>query len=205
MTGLEIWASVATIAAVPITIAGWFMATSKKTTARASKSSTALAGDITAVDGSVAIGHGNQIIINAAVHEKGVNVKRHFRIGSTEVYTIQITAGDYWECASDRLKVNVADILTDGENLDATGFAVTLRVDTGGGIIHGGENTQYLSVNTYLVHPNNSASDKEPDSLYRYLYSEEFFSFLSISVIHVNPFKKEVTVELCLTKALKGH
>lgn len=204
MTDLETWASVATIAAVPIAILGWFISASNKTTAKARGSSTAIAGDVSAAEGSLAIGHGNHITINETARDQGASLKRHISIGPTEIYTVQINAGDYWECASHKIKVSVIDVVTDSDKSADKGCSATLRVDTGGGIIHGGKDTDKISVNTYRVRPNNSTSDREPDGLYRYLYSDDFFSFLSVSVVHINPFKNEATIEVCRTRVLKG-
>ena len=70
------------------------------------------------------------------------------------ITTFTRNVGDYWEAPDRRIKIAIVDIKKSSlrryssvEEEDV----VQLNVNTGGGIVHGGEKTTNVSVNTYLL------------------------------------------------------
>jgi len=120
--------------------------------------------------------------------------------------TIKITAGDYrdflWK--SRKVRITVTEIVKETFNFHSIGkkesYGAVIYIDTGGGIVYGGEESKYVEVNKYLV-PKKLFQDQEPCSIYSFYITEDYFSFFRVFIEHINPNAGQVTLSIFFTKS----
>ena len=195
-------AEIAAIVIVPMTAFGWFVSSGNKkiTKAAAKNNSTALAGDVFAAPGSIAIGHNSNItgiLGNIALNIKNISLKRT----EVDLYQIQIREGSFWQNGGKR--IDVKEIIEATDNQGIKYYNADLLFNTGGGLCYGGENTKHLTTNYYRVPV--TRSDQEPSGIYSYRFSIEdgWFSFYCASITHINPKERIVTIEISQANAFK--
>jgi hypothetical protein len=116
---------------------------------------------------------------------------------------IKIHAGDYRDFIDDykKIRIEVKDIITDnfegflGKNEK---YGVIIHIDTGGGLVFGGEYSKRIGTNEYAI-PQKATSDEEPYSIYRFYTTESYFNFLRVFVEHINPKSQEVTLNVFIS------
>lgn len=74
-------------------------------------------------------------------------------------------------------------------------YGAEISVDTGGGIVYGGDYVIESGVNQFKI-PAKKSQVEEQYSIYSFSTDRDYFSFLRIYVEHINPHAKEVTVNL---------
>lgn len=105
--------------------------------------------------------------------------------------TVRIRMGDYYTAEADyrSIRVEVTDIRTasvPNKYGDSTTkkLVAELNVSVGGGIIYGGASTVSVGVNKYLVAQ--VEFDESAESIYAFHTKDSHYSFLRISVTHIN-------------------
>ncbi len=202
MVILEELAAIAAIVIVPMTAIGWFVSSGNKKINRATakNNSTALAGNVVAAPGSIAIGHNANItgiLGSIAPCTKTISLKRT----EVDLYQIQIREGSFWENGGKR--IDVKEIIEATDNQEIKHYSADLLFNMGGGLCYGGENTKHLTTNCYRVPV--AKSEQEPSGIYSYKFSIEdgWFSFYCASITHINPKERIVTIEISQAKAFK--
>jgi hypothetical protein len=114
---------------------------------------------------------------------------------------------DFVRRGGSRIRVAVKGITI--EALPSSSFSagkpteqVVLAVDTGGGLIYGGNETTYVSVNEYRV-PAKFSNNDEPRALYFFHPSENSFRFFCLIIDHINSPAAEVTVDAYFSEYFK--
>jgi uncharacterized membrane protein YqiK len=79
--------------AIPVAIVAWFLG-GKRAIARANRSGTAIAGDVTTGNGGLAIGHYDQITFGSA-HVIPTPEKKSLLAGEGQGVRFQVGIGDY--------------------------------------------------------------------------------------------------------------
>jgi len=80
-------------------------------------------------------------------------------------------------------------------------LGATLDISTGGGLVYGGENCIKESTNKYSM-PQREFSQEEPYSVYEFHVSNESFNFFRVYVDHINPYTREVKLNLFFARML---
>lgn len=118
--------------------------------------------------------------------------------------TITILAGDFYDGSHLRreFKITLKDVLTTtvpktiGEE---TVDAADLEIGVGGSLVYGGAETKQVSTNRFICPAVRNAHDAELRSVFQFVYTRDYFSFLAIRVDHVNLHAKEAVLTICYT------
>lgn len=117
---------------------------------------------------------------------------------------IKFKLGDYKEFEWDRSLVKISFLGIVNENFktvvgDKQTLGVELQVDSGGGLIYGGEYTKKSDVNQYKV-PLIISHYEEPYSLYFYHTGEKYCRFFRVFAEHINPHSEEAILNIFFFK-----
>jgi len=78
----------------------------------------------------------------------------------------------------------------------------TIHVDTGGGLVYGGEESTRVGVNEYRI-PVATDTYEEPRAVYLFSISPSYFRFLCFRADHINPTTNEVTLKASFVSSQK--
>jgi len=116
----------------------------------------------------------------------------------------KIKVGDYQEFkwGDSSIKISVMDIVNEPFKTIAgeqQALGVELGVDSGGGLVYGGNCTKEFGVNKYKA-PQIFSNFEEPYSLYFFHTGEKYCKLFRVLVEHINPRSEEVTLNIFFFK-----
>ena len=122
--------------------------------------------------------------------------------------TVKITAGDYrdflWD--SQTVRIEVSEIVKETFNFHSLGkkesYGAAIYIKAGGGLVYGGEESNYVDVNKYLI-PQKLLQDQEPCSIYSFHITENYFNFFRVFIEHINPNSGQATLNVFFAKSNK--
>jgi hypothetical protein len=114
-----------------------------------------------------------------------------------ERFTLKL--GDFYEQPHQlsQLKVTLKNITTlkfktyGGEE---TAEGAELEVRVGGGLVYGGVHTKQVGTNRYLRPLSTDTHNAEEGSIFKFAFTDRYFSFLGLRVEHINTHSKEVVI-----------
>lgn len=117
--------------------------------------------------------------------------------GTVSLHTFEIPVGNFQEV--DRVRIEVREIHKRMSTYARQEeYGAVLFVNTGGGLIWGGEKVTKVSTNCYYLPLDSIDNLKEPYSVYFWVFSDQhspFFSFFTVYLEHINPVSGVVTMK----------
>lgn len=143
---------------------------------------------------------GDVVIPTAPMGSQGLQTAPLSFLGTVKLFTSEISVGNFQHFG--KVKIDVREIRKHILKRPGEGdYGAVLYVDTGGGLVWGGEGVTKINVNCYYLPLNPIAGDKEPYSVYFHHFTDQHFSAFAIYLEHINPHSGVVTMKACVARS----
>ena len=127
-------------------------------------------------------------------------IKTHQETIERQFLEVNIKEGDFidipWRHKNYRITLkNIIEKEFQLRYFNSANLGVELHVDSGGGLVNGGEYAESTGVNQYII-PLKNISDEELYSIYSHSVYEGSLSFFRCYVSHINLFSREATLNI---------
>jgi hypothetical protein len=114
---------------------------------------------------------------------------------TVQLSTLKIPVGEFQNVGE--VKIEVREVRKAGE----ANYGAVLYVNTGGGLVFGGEKVTKISTNCYYLPLEPIENLKEPYSIYFHHFRDRFLSSPAIYLEHINPHSGVVTIKVCKVRS----
>ena len=117
--------------------------------------------------------------------------------GDITLVTFKLRVGDFWQFPDLDIKIEVRSVRENTQRRhDEEAYGAELLVNTGGGLVFGGERAIQITTNCFYLAVT-KFKDREPWSVYFWYLSNEYARFFAAYLDHINPHTGVVTINVC--------